>query len=278
MSKKFSVLMSAYKNDNANFLMRALESISVDQTLKPDQIVIVIDGPVSEEILNTISEFEHNITDSITFTLIKKETNTGLASALNTGLVACKNELIARMDSDDIALPDRFALQTEYMESHPDIAVLGGSIAEFEDDEHVILDKREVPFEHSEIKEMLKTRNPVNHMTVMFRKSIIAEIGGYCENFGKLEDYKLWIDLVVTGYKIHNLPDILVNARIGNGFIERRSNKHEISDWDMLQSYLLSVGIINKRKARKNRLYIRAFIYMPKWMKKIAYKTVLRKK
>lgn len=275
--EKFSVLMSVYKSDSACFLKRALESVSIDQTLKPNQIVLVVDGPVSDEILNSIADFEKIIADSIEFTLIKKEKNAGLAAALNTGIIACNNELIARMDSDDISLPQRFAQQIAYLEKHPEIAVLGGNIIEFEEDENVILDKREVPSEHSDIVEMMKTRNPLNHMAVMFRKSIIAGIGGYSENFGKLEDYKLWVDVIAFGNKIHNLQEILVKARVGNGFIERRSNKKEIEDWDMLQNYLLSVGMIQKSKARKNKFYIRIFIYMPRWMKKIAYNTVLRK-
>ena len=276
--EKFSVLMSVYKGDSEIFLRRALESISVDQILKPTQIVLVVDGPVSDKILDIIMQFEKIVSDSIEFTLIKKEKNAGLAAALNTGLSACHYDLVARMDSDDIALPHRFSCQVDYMENHPETAVLGGNITEFEEDENIIVDRREVPAEHLDIIKMLKTRNPVNHTTVMYRKDIIEKVGGYCENFGKLEDYKLWVDVVVNGYKIHNLQDNLVNVRVGNGFIERRSNKREIEDWDMLQKYLLSTNMITKRKAFKNKLYIRAFIYMPKWMKKIAYKTVLRKK
>ena len=134
-----------------------------------------------------------------------------------------------------------------------------------------------MPAEHIDIVEMIKTRNPLNHMTVMFRKSIITGIGGYCENFGKLEDYKLWVDVIVSGNKIHNLQEILVKARVGNGFIERRSNKKEIEDWDMLQNYLLSIGMIRKSKARKiNFIYAYSSICL-RWMKKIAYNTVLRK-
>ncbi len=276
--EKFSVLMSVYKGDKADFIVRALKSISIEQILKPNQIVLVIDGPVSDEILNSIECFKTKTAEDIDLTVIQKEKNEGLAAALNTGLTACKYELVARMDSDDISLPNRFALQMNYLKNNPEVVVLGGNILEFEEDENVIIDRRVVPSEHSEIIEMLKTRTAVNHVTAMYRKSIITSLGGYCENFGKLEDYKLWVDVVVNGYKIHNLRDDLVNVRVGNGFIERRSNKREIEDWDMLQNYLLSANMITKRKALKNKFYIRAFIYMPKWMKKIAYKTVLRKK
>lgn len=274
-NEKFSVLMSVYQSEKAEFLRRALQSIGPDQVRKPDQIVLVVDGPIGEELNMVIEEFSLDL-DGISFDVIRKEQNGGLAAALNTGLAVCKHDLVARMDSDDISLPNRFDLQVDFMSKHPDIAVLSGAITEFEDDENIIIDKRTVPSDHDAIVKMLKTRNAVNHVTVMFRKNVIEKIGAYSENFGKLEDYKLWVDIVVAGFQIHNLMDTLVNVRIGNGFLERRSNKQEISDWDMLQHYLLSVGMISKAKARKNRLYIRCFIYMPKWMKKIVYKTMLR--
>lgn len=277
-AEKISVLMSVYKNENASYFRRALESVSFDQTKKPSQIVLVVDGPVGEEISDVIDEFEVRLKDFCEFDVIKKEKNGGLAAALNTGLAVCKYDLVARMDSDDISLPDRFDLQSDYFMKNPQTAVLGGNITEFEQDETKIIDKRLVPSEHDDIVAKLKTRNAFNHMSVMFQKDAVQSVGCYCENFGKLEDYKLWIDIVVAGFQVHNLADTLVNARVGNGFLDRRSNKQEIADWDMLQDYLLSVGLIGKAKARKNRLYIRTFIYMPKWMKKILYKTVLRKK
>ena len=115
-------------------------------------------------------------------------------------------------------------------------------------------------------------------MLPLFLKSDIIKLGGYSENFGKLEDYKLWIDAVCAGLKLQNISEVCVNVRVGSGFIERRSNKKEIHDWDMLQEYLKKTKLIRKGKAMINKLYIRVFIYMPAWMKRIAYKTVLRKK
>ena len=111
----------------------------------------------------------------------------------------------------------------------------------------------------------------------MFKKSAVEKAGGYCENFGKLEDYKLWVDLLGHHAVLANIDDVVVYVRTGNGFISRRSNRREITDWDMLQSYLLGAGIINRFEALKNRLYIRAFIYMPGFLKVFLYKTVLRK-
>ena len=127
------------------------------------------------------------------------------------------------------------------------------------------------------IREMAKSRTPMNHVTVMYKKSSVEKAGCYSENFGKLEDYKLWVDLLGNNAELANIDDILVYVRTGNGFITRRSNKREITDWDMLQSYLIENGIIGKFTALKNKLYIRCFIYMPGWMKLMAYRIMLRK-
>lgn len=273
---RFSVLMSVYKSDDVSFFKIALESITIDQTYKPAQVVIVEDGPVSseiDEIINEISILE----SEIEFTVILKKKNAGLAAALNSGLVACKYEWVARMDSDDISLPNRFEQQLKYISANPETDILGGSIAEFEKVPGDIHSERHVGLTQKDIVKMAQNRTPMNHVSVMFKKSVVEKAGKYSENFGKLEDYKLWVDLVSIGACMANIDDILVYVRIGNGFISRRSNKREIQDWDMLQKYLLKNRIINLGTALKNKVYIRVFTYMPGWMKKITYSILLRK-
>ena len=273
---KFSVLLSVYGKDDASFFKEALLSVSKEQTVKPAQIVVVEDGPVPEDI-------EHAIEDAVKaspeceFTVIRKPQNAGLAAALNTGLKACKYEWVARMDSDDISLPNRFETQLAYIENHPSVDVIGGSIAEFTNTPGDMQSERHVGLDMKAIRKMAKTRTPMNHVSVMFKKSVVEKAGNYCENFGKLEDYKLWVDLLGHHAVLANVDDVLVYVRTGNGFITRRSNRREIVDWDMLQSYLLGLGIINRFEALKNRLYIRTFIYMPGFLKIFLYKTVLRK-
>jgi hypothetical protein len=181
------------------------------------------------------------------------------------------------MDSDDISAPTRFELQMDYLKKHPEVAAAGGTIAEFETEVGDIDSERHVKLQHSEIEIMAQSRTPMNHVSVVFSKKAVDSVGGYSEDFGKLEDYKLWVDLISTGKTLGNIDNILVYVRVGNGFIERRSNKREIQDWDMLQKYLLESQLIGKRKAMLNRIYIRAFIYMPAWIKKIAYKLFLRR-
>ena len=273
---KFSVLLSVYGKDDASFFKEALLSVSKEQTVKPAQIVVVEDGPVPKDI-------EHAIEDAIKaspeceFTVIRKPQNAGLAAALNTGLKACKYEWVARMDSDDISLPNRFETQLAYIENHPQVDVIGGSIAEFTNTPGDMQSERHVGLDMKAIRKMAKTRTPMNHVSVMYKKSVVEKAGNYCENFGKLEDYKLWVDLLGHHAVLANVDDVLVYVRTGNGFITRRSNRREIVDWDMLQSYLLGLGIINRFDALKNKLYIRAFIYMPGFLKLFLYKTILRK-
>ena len=273
----FSVLMSVYKSDNPSFFEEALNSVSTIQTVKPKQIVIVKDGPVDEKIDLIIKKIE-NRNKNIEFTIISNKENKGLASALNDGIKSCKYEWIARMDADDISLSNRFEKQIHYLLNNPDVDVLGGCIAEFNNVPGDLKSKRIVASNSEEIRKMAKKRTPMNHMTVMYRKKAVEDVGCYSVSFGKLEDYKLWVDLINANYKLNNLEDIVLNARVGNGFLSRRSNKREIKDWDMLQKYLLEHHIVNKFEAIINRLNIRVFIYMPCWIKKIIYKVLLRNK
>lgn len=273
---RFSVLISVYEKDDPVFFREALESISASQIVKPTQIVIVLDGPVPEEIYSIINDFIQNEKE-IEFTVVPLEKNQGLAAALNVGIDSCKYEWIARMDSDDISLPDRFMKQIKYIEENPEIDIIGGSISEFQNRPGDIHSERHVGLNQKAIEKMAKSRTPMNHVSVLYRKKAVVKVGKYTENFGKLEDYKLWVDMIASGIRMRNIDDVLVYVRTGNGFISRRSNKREITDWDMLQRYLVKNSIINRFTALKNKIYIRCFIYMPGWMKEIAYKSVLRR-
>ncbi|NLG02908.1 MAG: glycosyltransferase [Clostridia bacterium] len=272
----FSVLMSVYGEDLPKHFKEALESVTIKQTVRPSQVVIIKDGPVPSEIDAIISLVDSE-TENIEFTVISKEKNSGLSSALNTGLKVCKYNWVARMDSDDIATPDRFEKQTVYLSTNTAIDVLGGAIAEFENTPGDLQSVRHVCLTHDEIVHMARTRTPLNHTSVFYSKTAVQKAGNYSEDFGRLEDYKLWIDLISSGAKMANIEDVIVFVRVGNGFIERRGNKREIKDWDMLQEFLLKADIIGKRKSIINKAYIRVFIYMPSWMKKIVYKKLLRK-
>ena len=274
---EFSVLLPVCGRDHPEYFKKALESISIRQKLKPNQIVIIEDGPVPERIDQIIAD-QQSLLPGIAFTVISKPRSAGLAAALNTGLQVCQYEWIARMDSDDISSPDRFQKQIDYLRAHPDIDVLGGTIAEFKQSPGDIRSYRPVRLKHKDIAAMAKRRSPMNHVSVMYSKIAVMRVGGYSTKYGKLEDYKLWVDLLMNGARFANLKDILVFVRIGNGFMKRRSNYREILYWDRLQLHLLKNRLIDQKQVILNRFYIRAFILLPGWMKRILYQSLLRKR
>ena len=216
--KRFSVLISAYKNDSAKDFQEAIESISVRQTLPPNEIIIIIDGPIYEDLAHTIRNLEKEIPYIRTHWFPE---NRGLGNAMNMGVNLCSYELIARMDADDIAVSDRFEKQIAFMEIHPEIAVLGGQISEFIGSEDNIVGYRNVPLKPEDCKKYYQDRDPLNHMTVMLRKSAVLAVGNY-RSWHLDEDTYLWGRILKNGYKIANLPDVLVNVRVGNAMYARR--------------------------------------------------------
>lgn len=239
---KFSVVMSVYRNDKHEFVRRAVESVSTGQTRKPDEVVLVVDGPAPETLSRLIREYE-NAANSI-FNVIWLPENKGLGNALRVGVEAASYEVIARMDSDDVSSPDRFEKQISYMEQHPDCDLLGGQISEFIDDESNIVGRRIVPCKHEEILMWLKGRCPFNHMSVTTLRSRVIAVGNYMDwHFN--EDYYLWIRMAEAGYRFANLPDTLVNVRVGTDMYRRRGGWKYFKSEKGLQDYMLSHRIIS---------------------------------
>lgn len=271
----FSVLMSVYKNDSPDFLKIALQSIYEQQTRKPDEIVVVFDGPLTDEIIEVLEEFQRDKEDIVKY--LPQEINRGLGEALRIGSEYCSCDYIMRMDSDDVSVPNRFSRQMSYVESNPQIDVLGCDIAEFqlspdEDNKRI----RSCPAKHEDILKMCKSRNPMNHVTVCIKRESLLMSGGY-KSLLLLEDYYLWLNMIVAGCTFANINEPLVNVRVGNGFDSKRSSKTRIVGWKVLQNFMLEHKLITKSKARRNMLYINAFVRTPKWAKKFIYKHFLRK-
>ena len=226
----FSVLLSVYSKEKAAYLQEALFSIE-KQTLKPDEIILVKDGPLTEELDAAIAHFiEYSY---IPYTIIPLERNVGLGEALNRGLFVCSYEWVVRMDADDIALPDRFEKQFAYLEKYPDTDILGGWICEFDCDAAQCDRERRVPSSHDEIVHFAKYRNPLNHMTVVFRKEAVLDAGGYKPMNG-FEDYYLWMRMLQKGKRFANLPEVLVKVRAGRDLIRRRQGwQYAKSEWQL---------------------------------------------
>ncbi|MCR1842984.1 glycosyltransferase [Murimonas intestini] len=235
----FSVLMSIYEKEKPEYFREAIDSV-LAQTMPPDEIVLVEDGPLPLELDCVIEEYhkKHSI-----LKLVQLKENVKLGKALAEGLRYCSCEFVARMDTDDIAVKDRFEKQYNYMQEHGNVSVVGGSICEFGERGGEVRIKK-MPLSHEEIREYAKYRNPLNHMTVMFRKEDVLEAGGY-EHFPFLEDYDLWCRLLANRKVLNNLPDVLVNARCGDGLYGRRGGWKYFTRYCKLRKKQRGLGLLN---------------------------------
>lgn len=275
MENKYSVLMSVYKNDDAGFLKTALESVYDKQTKKPNEIVVVFDGPLNESLYTVLNEFQKGKEDIVKY--YPQQENKGLGEALRIGSELCTGDYIFRMDSDDISANDRFEKQASFIENHPEIDVVGTDIAEFNTDPYrEELRTRICPAQHEDIVTMCKKRNPMNHVTVCIKKDALMKAGGY-QTLLLLEDYLLWINMICAGCKLANINESLVYVRVGNGFDGKRGSKERIIGWKHLQDKMLEGGIITKREAFLNMVYIRLFVNTSPKLKSFLYKRFLRK-
>lgn len=223
----FAVLMSVYYKETGIHLDRSLNSIWTEQTVRPDQVVLVQDGPLTDELYSVIEKWKHIMGTILVSPVLEK--NSGLVSALNRGLDFVVTDLVARNDSDDFSAPDRFEKQLLYMQQHSEIAVLGGAIQEF-DDEHPCLGIRHYPTD--KISSYICKATPVAHPTVMMRMNMFKESGlRYDPNYPMNEDIALWFDVLRSGYKITNLDDVIYYFECGGGMFERRSRQKAKSEF-----------------------------------------------
>lgn len=221
---QYSVLMSLYKKENPEWFCEAVESI-LKQTVKPDEIVIVEDGLLPDILEKKVCDYENKY-ESL-FKIIRNTKNQGLGIALNCGLNECRNEFVARMDTDDISVPNRCEIELKYLEKHPETVLVGSNVYEFSGSVNDILDKRVVPSSYEEIFKFAKKRNPFNHPTVMFRKSKIIEAGGYSSlRYG--QDYELFGRMLIKGYRLENVDECLLYFRRDDKTFEKRKNKESI--------------------------------------------------
>ena len=225
----FSVLMSVYYKEQALYLKEALDSIWLNQILKPDQIVLVEDGPLTPELYEVIDEFQKEVGNVLT--LVKNETNQGLAKALNKGIGFIRTDLIARMDSDDISDKRRFVYEIEYMDKHPDVMILGGSIQEMDENKN-FLSQRHYPKMYEEVRKYIWRGSPVAHPTTVMRKCIFQSLS-YNEKVGQNEDLALWFNALEKGIKIENIEEVVYYFRMSSGCYKRRSKKKAWKEFEI---------------------------------------------
>lgn len=240
MTQAFSVCMSVYKNDKPADVVVALDSI-IQQSARPTEIVLVVDGPISDTLDNVLNDFDGRYADL--FNIIRLPQNGGLGNALRLAVENAKCELIARMDSDDICMPGRFEKQLACFEQEPQLSIVGGTISEFIDSPDNVIGQRVCPQADAEIREYMKARCALNHVAVMFRKSEVMRVGNYQDWFWN-EDYYLWIRMLLGGCKFANLSDVLVNVRVGKNMYARRGGWKYFKSEASLQRYMWKNGVI----------------------------------
>lgn len=270
---KYSVLMSVYVKEKPEYLMLALDSM-LNQTVKPDEIVLVEDGPLTDELYAVLDEYAQK---DVPLCRVRNEKNLGLGLALNVGLQACRNELVARMDTDDISKPDRCQKQLQYIIQNPEVSIVGGQIEEFIDSTDNVVGKRLVPTTDTELQKYLQKRCPFNHMTVMFKKSEVEAVGNYQDWFWN-EDYYLWIRMALAKQVFGNLEDVLVSVRVGKEMYSRRGGQKYFKSELALQKYMLSYKLISLPRYIVNvtlRLVIQRL--MPNWLRGIVFRMFARK-
>lgn len=215
-----SVIMSVYKTEEPKYFEQALKSIWDDQSRKPEQIVLVEDGPLTDGLSAVITLWKEKLGEALC--VCKNATNLGLTKSLNVALNHVTSDLVARMDSDDRSDPRRFERQEAYFESHPDVDIVGGALQEF-DEEHENLNIRHYPLTHEEAVKYIMKASPLAHPAVMMRMKMFHEGLKYDERFRMSQDIQLWFNAIMKGYHIGNIPEVVLYFRRAGDVFKRRS-------------------------------------------------------
>lgn len=269
----YSVLMSLYIKEKPEYLRLAIDSM-LNQTVKPDEIVIVEDGPLTEPLYAVLDEYKAKYPQIVR--TVKNEKNLGLGLALNVGLKECRNEFVARMDTDDISKSDRCEKQLKVFAENMSLSIVGAYVDEFIDDPKKIVSTRAVPVSNDEIYQFAKKRSAFNHPVVMYRKSRVLAFGGYA-NLRRNQDVDLFGRMLFGGCKAQNVPESLLLFRSNNDLAKRRKS------WENTKSYIDTIG--NFRKMGYSSITDYAVVaaaqtgvfLMPAFLQHLVYKLFLRK-
>ena len=234
--------------------------------------MLIEDGPLNDELYAVIEDFKVKYD---TLRVIPLKEKQGLGTALNIGLEACKYDIVARMDTDDISKPNRFEKQIQFMESHPEIDLCSAWVDEFEGDIDNVISQRKIPENHLDIYEYGKKKCPVNHPVTVYRKNSVLKAGGY----GKYpEDYLLWVKMLTNGCKFYGFQESLLWYRLSKDFIKRRGGLtyacHEFQD----QMKFYKMGYINLFQFLMNATIRFTVRLIPSPVRSLTYRYLLRKR
>lgn len=270
---KYSVLMSVYKNDKAEYLNAAIDSMA-DQSLTPHDYVIVCDGPLTPELDACLEGWEKHLGSSLKIVRLKE--NHGLGYALNAGLSECECNIVARMDADDISRHERCEVLISKMASER-LDLVGGAIEEFDREPGDMGAVRMPPLSKKDIGTWLKRRNPFNHVSVVFNRHMVEQVGGY-EPFPWMEDYWLWVRMIAKGCCCANVPDVVVDVRTGEGMYARRSNMRYLKSQVRFFSELRKLGLVGRMGQAKAVVERAVATLLPTGLVKLMYNKLLRAK
>jgi glycosyltransferase involved in cell wall biosynthesis len=274
MESNYSVLMPLWYKEKPEFLRASIASMA-KQTIPPAEFVLVRDHEIPQELLKVIEQSVGNI--PVNYVDAYELFGQGLGAILARGVEHCSYELIARMDSDDIAFPDRCEKQLNMFDKYPDVGIIGGIVAEFSDTPEKITSYRIVPEKHNDIIKFAKFRTPFNQPSVMFRKSIILYIGNYNAEYKKYEDCELWFRFLKNGYIGYNIPEPIVYYRAGSHLIKNRSEKDHYKCVMKLKKEMKKEKFINWFEYQISVNIHRFFHYAPYSIKKLIF-ILLRKR
>jgi glycosyltransferase involved in cell wall biosynthesis len=266
----FSVLLPVYAGDTGPRLARAFASVTSDQVRPPDEVVIVRDGPVPDDVAQVLDEIAR--TSPVPVQLVELPENVGLAAALAAGLDACRNDVVARQDADDVSMPERFARQLPEIERGLDL--VGSGLYEFAEDETVVLGRRTPPVGEARILRYARFHQPFNHPTVVYRRRAVRRAGGY-QRVGLFEDYWLFARMLVAGARVGNLPDPLVKYRVGAGAYRRRGGLRQLVAEVQLQRLLLRLGFTDGRQFLRNVAVRGGYRLLPEAVRRVSYRRIL---
>lgn len=268
----FSVLLSVYIKEQPSYLLESLSSV-FRQTLKATEVVLVEDGPLTEDLYRILDEFKSK---EPTLKTVPLEKNMGLGNAISVGLQHCSYELVIRMDTDDISYDNRFYEQVKFMIAHPEISVLSSSVDEFIDDPNKIISQRRLPETPQSLKKFAKYRSPINHPSAIFRKSDILKAGNY-NDIPLFEDYFLWAKVLMNGGKLYCMQEPLLAFRMNRDTYKRRTGLDYVKKEIYLQKQLHKIGFTNIYELIRNLvLRVPPRLLSPK-MISFVYRYVLRK-
>jgi GT2 family glycosyltransferase len=266
----FSLLIAAWARDDPAFLREAFRSSVQEQTRPPDQVVLVQDGPVPDELADTIRELV--ATSQVPVDHVVIDANVGLGPALDRGLAACRHEIVARMDADDVSLPTRFEKQVPVVEAGADI--VGSGLLEFEAGPDDVVGSRTPPTDPAEIRRVIRFRDPFNHPTVVYRRSAVQSVGGYTD-MALMEDYLLFARMVDAGAEPANLAEPLVCYRVGAGAYARRGGRRLLRSEIAVQRRFRQLGITTRREFLRNLVVRGGYRLVPERVRRVAYRALI---